>query len=519
LSIRAIPPAGGKDTETLMNVRTVSSPWQSAEADWLIVFVPEGADFLGPLADFDKATGGRLTRLKEAGDLTGKQAELLPIRDAHPLSAKRVLLAGIGKAADFTLPRFEKACLTAVRSVSEKRFPNVAIAVPVLEGTSAHVADLVQIIATAATVGSTGQGLYKTEPTRFAIDELTIFVPTSSVPVSSDGTKIEAALRRGHILGEAMNITRELVNRPAADIYPETFAQRAKELAQDFGISCGVYDEAWLKQQQMGALLAVGQGSERPSRFVVLEYQGAGDDAPWLALVGKGVTFDSGGLSIKPTDGMLSMKCDMAGAATVLGAMTAIARLKLPVNVAGYMGLVENMISGNSYKLGDVLTARTGTTIEINNTDAEGRLVLADVLSYVVDEGADSIIDLATLTGACVVALGEDIVGAFTNNQPWCDKVLAAAKRAGEDVWQLPAFDAFNDLLKSDVADMKNSGGRPGGASTAAKFLEKFVDKKPWVHLDIAGPAFASSSKSHREGGGSGVMLRTLVEVAANFGK
>jgi leucyl aminopeptidase len=497
-----------------MNIRAVTTPWQSAEADWLIVFVPEGADFIGPLADFDKASGGRLTRLKEAGDLTGKQAELLALRDAQPLPAKRLLVVGIGKPAEFTLPRFEKACLSAVRSVSEKKFPHVAIAAPVLEGASANVSDLVQIIATAAAIGSAGQGLYKTEPSRFPIEELTICVPSSG-----DAAKVEAALRRGQILGEAMNVVRELINRPAADIYPETFAQRAKELAQDFGLSCGVYDESWLKQQQMGALMAVGQGSQRPPRFVVLEYQGAGDDAPWLGLVGKGVTFDSGGLSIKPTDGMLTMKCDMAGAATVLGAMTAIARLKLPVNVAGYMGLVENMISGNSYKLGDVLTARTGTTIEINNTDAEGRLVLADALSYAVDEGADSIIDLATLTGACVVALGEDIVGAFSNNQSWCDKVLAASKRAGEDIWQMPTFDAFNDLLKSDVADMKNSGGRPGGAITAAKFLEKFVDKKPWVHLDIAGPAFASSSKSHREGGGTGVMLRTLVEVAGQFGK
>jgi leucyl aminopeptidase len=280
-----------------------------------------------------------------------------------------------------------------------------------------------------------------------------------------------------------------------------------------------VFDEAWLTQEQMGALLAVGQGSQRPPRLVALKYDGGREDGPRLVLVGKGVTFDSGGLSIKPTDGMLTMKCDMAGAATVLGAMIAIARLKLPVNVAGYMGLVENMISGNSYKLGDVLTARTGTTIEVNNTDAEGRLVLADVLSYAVDEGADSIIDLATLTGACVVALGDEITGVFTNNQPWCDQVVAAAHRAGEDAWQLPMFDYFSELLKSDVADMKNTGIRAGGAITAAKFLEKFVDKKPWVHLDIAGPAFAASSKPYREGGGTGCMVRTLVEVAASFGK
>jgi leucyl aminopeptidase len=497
-----------------MNVRLVTTPWPSAEADWLIVFSPEAAEFSGPLAELDRAGGGRLTHLRAAGDLTGKQAELVSIRDAQPLTAKRLLLVGIGKPAEFTLPRFEKACLTAVRHVTEKKLASVAIAAPVVDGSSVNVADLVQTIATAAAVGSTGQGIYKTEQSRYPIEELTIFVPSSA-----EGAKVEAAVRRGQILGEAINIVRDLVNRPAQDLYPETFAQRAKELAQDFGLACGVFDETWLKQQKMGALLAVSQGSERPPRLVVLEYQGAGDDAPWLALVGKGVTFDSGGLSIKPTDGMLTMKCDMAGAATVLGAMTAIARLKLPVNVAGYMGLVENMISGNSYKLGDVLTARTGTTIEVNNTDAEGRLVLADVLSYAVDEGAASIIDLATLTGACVVALGEDIVGAFSNNQPWCDQVLAAAKRAGEDAWQLPLVDAYADLLKSDVADMKNTGGRPGGAITAAKFLEKFVDKKPWVHLDIAGPAFASSSKPYREGGGTGVMLRTLVEVAAAYGK
>ena len=214
----------------------------------------------------------------------------------------------------------------------------------------------------------------------------------------------------------------------------------------------------------MGAMLAVAQGSDRPAAARRAGIRRRPDDGPRLALVGKGVTFDSGGLSIKPTDGMLTMKCDMAGAATVLGAMIAVARLKLPVNVTGYMGLVENMISGNSYKLGDVLTARSGTTIEVNNTDAEGRLVLADVLQYAVDEGADRLIDLATLTGACVVALGEDVAGVFTNDQPWCDDVLAAAKRAGEDVWQLPMFDHFAELLKSDVADVKNTGGRAGGA-------------------------------------------------------
>jgi leucyl aminopeptidase len=503
-----------------MNVRVVTTSWQSIEADWLIVGVPEDADFSPPLAELDQAAGGRLTRLREAGDLTGKHAELLAVRDAAPLKAKRLLLVGLGKPGDFTVSRFEKACLTAVRNISEKKWGTVAVALPVIEAAPpegqkpASATELVQTIALAAVVGSVGQGIYKAEPSRFPIEDLII-----AVPPAADGKIAETAARRGQILGESMNIVRELVNRPAQDIYPETLAQRVKEFAQDFALNCGVFDEAWLKQEKMGSLLAVAQGSARPPRFVVLEYEGAGEGSPRLAFIGKGVTFDSGGLSIKPTDGMLTMKCDMAGSATVLGAMIAIARLKLPVNVSGYMGLVENMISGNSYKLGDVLTARTGTTIEVNNTDAEGRLVLADVLSYAVDEGSDYLIDLATLTGSCVVALGDEIAGVFTNNQPWCDQVVSAARRAGEEVWQLPMYDYFADQLKSDVADVKNTGGRPGGSITAAKFLEKFVDKKPWVHLDIAGPAFASSSKPYREGGGTGCMVRTLVEVAANFGK
>jgi leucyl aminopeptidase len=267
----------------------------------------------------------------------------------------------------------------------------------------------------------------------------------------------------------------------------------------------------------MGSLLAVSAGSDQPPRLVFLEHRGAAG-APTLALVGKGVTFDSGGLSIKSNENMLTMKCDMAGAATVLASMVAIARLKLPVHVIGLMGLVENLTGGSAMKLGDVLTARSGVTIEVQNTDAEGRLVLADVLDYALSKGADSLIDLATLTGACVVALGEEVVGAMTNNQAWCDQVLAAAKAAGEDIWQLPMFAHYDELIKSDVADIRNVGGKWGGAITAAKFLERFVKEKPWVHLDIAGPAFASADKPHREGGGTGCMVRTLVELARRCG-
>jgi leucyl aminopeptidase len=234
--------------------------------------------------------------------------------------------------------------------------------------------------------------------------------------------------------------------------------------------------------------------------------------------VGKGVTFDSGGLSIKPTDGMLTMKCDMAGAATVVGAMQAIARLKLPVNVIGLCGLVENMLGGDAYKLGDVLTARSGKTIEVHNTDAEGRLVLADVLDVAVERKVDKIIDLATLTGACVVALGTDVAGLMTNDQAWCDTIRAAADATGEQVWQLPMFAEFGEQIKGEVADIKNVGaGRWGGAITAAKFLEEFVAETPWTHIDIAGPAFLEKPKPYLDAGGSGAYVRTLVEIARGW--
>jgi leucyl aminopeptidase len=495
-----------------MNARIVTTPVQSTGGDWLIAGVTEPPNFAGTLKTLDDALGGRLTRLRELGDLAGKHAELVSIRDAAPLAAKRLLLVGLGKPDELTLPRYEKALLTAARHISEKKCGEVAVAIECPANAKLPVGDLVQTVAFAATVGGVGQGLFKSEPARFPFEEVSL-----AVGAATNAGDLNTAAKHGQILGEAVNIVRELVNQPAGDLYPETFAQRSKELATDFGLGCGVFDENWLKQERMGCMLAVGQASDRPPRLVVLEYDGAPGDSRRIAFVGKGVTFDSGGLSIKTNENMLTMKCDMAGAATVLGAIIAVARLKLPVNVSGYMGLVENMVSGKSYKLGDVLRSRAGVTVEVNNTDAEGRLVLSDVLRYAVDEGADRLIDLATLTGSCVVALGEDVAGAFSNDQPWCDEVLAAAKRAGEDIWQLPMFDSYVEQLKSDVADVKNTGARWGGAITAAKFLERFVDKRPWVHLDIAGPAYATSSKPHREGGGTGCMVRTLVEVAAKF--
>ncbi|MBT4867411.1 MAG: leucyl aminopeptidase [Planctomycetaceae bacterium] len=494
-----------------MTITVSTTPWNSIEADWLIVGICQNDDWGSELQGLDDALGGTLTRLRETGDLNGKAGSKLAIHDAQGIVAKRILLIGLGKPDKLDGARVHKSMMSAVRQISEKQETSVAVGIPADAAGSLLAGVLAQIVATAAVTGPVGQDLYRKEPGRYPLSAVTILTTTDAE------SEVTSAVSQGAILGEAVNLTRELVNRPAADIYPESFAARAAAMADSCGLKCEVLDEAKLSEEKMGSLLAVAQGSDRPARVVVLEHAGGDANGPTLALVGKGVTFDSGGLSLKTSEGMKTMKCDMAGAATVLGAMSAIARLKLPVNVIGVMGLVENMVSGNSYKLGDVLTARNGTTIEVLNTDAEGRLVLADVLAYAVDRGADKLIDLATLTGACVVALGVEVTGTFTNDESWQSDVLAAAGRSGEHAWPMPMFDHFGELLKSDVADCKNVGPRWGGAITAAKFLEKFVSEKPWVHLDIAGPSFADSNKPHREGGGTGCMVRTLVEVATAF--
>ena len=493
-------------------VVSAASP-ASVACHWLVVGVWEKADLSAGASAVDLATQGAIRELQSRGDITGKLAETVEILRAPGIAAERICVLGLGDPATLTRAKLDKALMSASRKLSAKAAVSVAVLLPqgLLCGLS--VETLATCVATDFTLGCYGQGLYKAEADRHEFTQVMLLVDTSQVP------EAERGVATGRILGEAANLTRELVNRHPNEIYPETFAHRMEQEAKRWGIACEVMDESRIQAERMGSLLGVSRGSSRPPRVVLIRYEGAGAEKPWLSLVGKGVTFDSGGLSLKPSDSMKTMKCDMAGAATALGAITAIARLGLKVNVLMAAGLVENMPSGSAFMLGEILTARNGTTIEIMNTDAEGRLVLADILSYVVDQGVDRIIDLATLTGACVVALGEEVTGVFTNQQDWCDSLLAAAGEVGEDAWQMPMFESFAEQLKCDTADVKNIGTRWGGAITAAKFLEKFVGGKPWVHLDIAGPAFAETPKPHRDGGATGAMVRTLVQVARDFGQ
>lgn len=484
-----------------MRITATDAKVTELEADAVVVGLEADGRLTREAQEVDAATGSLLTRLFEREEISGKAGKLAVLLAPQGIRAGQVVVVGLGEREKFTRGDAFRTAAAAAKKLAEKKRKRVGFYLG--EGWSEQQ---VESGVCGALAGFQGQDLYRAEKDCHPCDEI----------LWDDA--YESVLLSGQILGETTNLIRRLVNEPPSRLYPVAFAAEARKFAEELGLQIEVWDEQRLEAERCGSLLAVARGSSKPPRLVMVEYRGATPDAPLLAIVGKGVTFDSGGLSLKPTDSMKTMKCDMAGAATALGAVLAIARLELPVNVIGLMGLVENMIGGNAYKVGDVLTARSGKTIEVQNTDAEGRLVLADVLNLAVERGADQIIDLATLTGACVVALGTDVAGLMTNDQTWCDVIRAAAESCGESVWQLPMFPEFSEQIRSKVADIKNVGeGRWGGAITAAKFLEEFVADKPWVHIDIAGPAFFESPKPWLDAGGTGVMLRTLVEVARQY--
>jgi leucyl aminopeptidase len=467
------------------------------EADVLVVF-SESDGLRGPVVEIDKATGGLLKQLYKQGEITGKRYECVPLYAPRGLACKQLLVVGIGSHDEVDAGVLYEASGAAARRLSGKPRATVGF---LADGNWSN--DQLEQAVAGATMGTSGQDLYRSEKHQTPFEK-TVWL---QAPVE--------VVERGHVTGEGVKLARRLVNMPPDDLYPETFAEEAATIAGRVGLEIEIWDQARLERERCEALLAVARGSTRSPRIVLLHYRGPGcnDTSPKVAFVGKGVTFDSGGLSLKTSEGMLAMKCDMAGAAAALGAIASIAALKIPVHVVAAVGLVENMTGGNAYKLGDVVTARSGTTIEIHNTDAEGRVVLADVLDVVADLNPDCIIDAATLTGACMVALGRDIAGVFTNHQSSCDVLKSAARSVGERVWQLPMDKDFDSQISSDVADIKNVGdGRLGGAITAAKLLERFVRDIPWIHVDIAGPAFADKPRPSIAGGGTGSMVRSFIE-------
>jgi leucyl aminopeptidase len=488
-----------------MNIALVDQAIAEVQAKWLAVGVFED-DAEPPDGLQGSALEETVRRLTSDKEVTGSLGELTPLYEVSGLAAGSVLLVGLGPRSRFDSGAAFSAGFALSKRLAGKRRESVAVVLPHAE----EAQDVASALIEGAIVGTRGPGLRKTEANRHAFSSLSLIVRPSQT--EDQVRAFERTLVRAEVVGHAINLARDLVNTPAAEKSPVRLAERIRLVALDAGIAVDVWDEARIRQERFGGLLGVAAGSDEPPSFVILDYQHGGD-SPSLALIGKGVTFDSGGLSLKPSASMEDMKSDMTGAAVVLATIQAVARLGLPVNITGYLALTENMTGGRAMKLGDVLTMRNGKTVEVLNTDAEGRLILADALSFCVERRPHRILDLATLTGACIVALGMKIAGLFGNDDSFCQEFQAACQRTGERVWRLPLDDDFKEQLKSQVADWKNVGGKWGGAVTAAKFLEQFVGSTPWIHLDIAGPSWADSDSTTRDAGATGCFVRTLVAL------
>jgi len=503
--------------EPFTGVRIEYWPGRIADLDADLIVVPAFADDDdAATAPFDSSCAGAWAAARERGEVTGKPWDLTLLACAHPsggttAAARRLLLVGAGPRAEFTADLMRRIAATGILQAAPRRARHAAIVVRTPHG--AGPAPFVQAAADGATLAQLDTSGYKTGPRDpRPLESVTFVAEASGASATED---LSASVRRGAILGECTNDARRLANEPANRLTPTIFAARAAALASAAGLDVDVLDEIRMQELGMGLLLGVSRGSAEPPRLITLTHAPANRaEGPVLALVGKGITFDTGGISIKPADGMERMKVDMGGGAAVIAALCAIARLQLPITVIGLVPSSENMPGGRALKPGDVLTGASGKTVEVVNTDAEGRLVLADALWYAQHLGATHMIDVATLTGACVVALGRSTSGLFGTPDAWVQTVRSAADRAGERAWQMPLFDDYFEQLKSEVADMSNVGGRPAGAITAATFLKQFAGDRPWAHLDIAGTVWMDDPKPWIAKGATGTATRTLVEVA-----
>ena len=503
-----------------MEIKISQTPMGQITADCIAVVVldhntakAKNAKAEARLTSTDLALAEAASQVLASGDVSAKSMETVFLHAPNGLLAKRLLLIGGDKTGKFNAETLRKAAGTAVRAMKSKELRSLAFVLP--ENTGANTAEYAVAITEGAILGDFDPNYYHSDKVDLSLQLFTIV---------SDAKTDQAAVKRGveygRIVGESQNFTRDLVNEPGNKMTPTIMGERAKKMAAEVGLKCEVWSTDKIKELKMGAFWSVSQGSEEPPALIVLEYTPVGAPAePCVGLVGKGITFDSGGISIKPSEGMEKMKYDMAGGGAMLGAMRAIALLKPNVRVKAIVCASENMPDGKAQKPGDVQFAMNGKSIEIINTDAEGRLVLADGLCYARQLGCTHLIDAATLTGACVVALGMVHAGVFSNDAEMTNRFMAAHKDAGEKFWQLPLDEEYSDMIRSNIADMVNSGGRWGGAVTAAKFLQEFVDDKPWIHLDIAGVAWTEENKPWIPKGPSGIAVRSLVKFVEGFAK
>lgn len=494
-------------------MRVINQGITDVQADAIIVNLFEGVRRPGGATGaVDAAFGGMITRLIERQEFEGKlneTATLFPTGAATP----KVVLVGLGRSDKFSLDCARQAAGTAIRVASKGSAATVATIVHGAGTGGLDPADCARALAEGSILGAYSYDALKAKKPKDTPRELLV--------VENDTSKIgsvESGVIRGKILALATNFARDLVSAPGNRMTPTVMAKAAAKMACETGLVCNILERPDMEKLGMGSLLGVAQGSVEPPKLVVLKYQ-SNPRAETLALVGKGLTFDSGGISLKNREGMEAMRDDMAGGAAVIGALRAIAQLKPNLNVLGIVACTENMPSGSALKPGDVITAMTGKTIEIISTDAEGRLVLADAVAYAVSLGATRIVDVATLTGACVTALGHHYSGVISNCDALVDDIQAAARKSGERFWRLPSDDDYKEQYKSDIADIKNSGSRDGGAITGGLIIGEFVGNTCWAHLDIAGTCVADKEAGYQPKGATGVAVRTLAELADLMGR
>jgi len=502
-------PVGKRRIE--MEIKTVVGDIAKIESGAIVVNFFEGMEHLdGDIATINKALDGAISQLIRQEEIKGKLNEITIIHSLGKLPATRAVVVGLGKKQELSQDKVLGAVAETCRLLRQKGVDSIASIAQGAGIAGISVEEAAQTITEGALLGVYSFRKHITKEAEYSeIKQFTI--------VEADETKLQALERgchKGRILAEATNLARDMVNEPANYMTPAHMAERAVKLAETYALEVNILEREQMKELGMGTLLGVTQGSQQPPKFIVLQYKGSDSTEIEMALVGKGITFDSGGISIKPSEKMEEMKGDMAGGAAVMAAMSALAQLKPKINVMAIIPATENLPSGGALKPGDILTAINGKTIEIISTDAEGRLTLADALGYAKKLGAKIMVDVATLTGACRVALGDICTGAFGNNQGLIDKVIAAGTEAGERIWQMPMYEEYKEQNKSEVADIKNVGGRYAGAITAAQFLSEFVGDTPWVHLDIAGTSLSEKERGYLVKGATGVPVRTLINLA-----
>ncbi len=497
-----------------MEIEVAAGDIATIKADAIIVNFFEGVEHLeGDTATIDRALGGAISQLVSQGEIKGKLNQITVIHSLGKLPANRVVVAGLGKKQQLSLDKVRGVVAETCRFLRQRNVNSIATVAQGAGIAGITVEGAAQAITEGALLGlySFRQHITK-EPEYGEIKRFTI--------VNAEESKLpglEKGCHKGKILAEATNLARDMVNEPANYMTPTQMAETAVGLAKTYGLECAVLDREQMQELGMGGLLGVAQGSKQPPKFITLRYKGVDSNETDVALVGKGITFDSGGISIKPSEKMEEMKGDMAGGAAVMAAISAIAQLKPRINVVALIPATENLPGGRALKPGDVLTAMSGKTIEIISTDAEGRLILADALGYARKQGAKFIVDVATLTGACRVALGDVCTGAFGNHRELEDKIIAAGAEAGELIWPMPMYEEYKEENKSEIADIKNVGGRWGGAITAAQFLAEFAGDTPWVHLDIAGTSMSEKERNYLVKGATGVPVRTLVNLVLSL--